>query len=597
MHEIFVTMLNLSLTSCLVVVAIALIRLVFRKAPKKIICALWILVAVRLLCPVFIPSPISVYNIFEFESNPRSYFEYNRDVEITEVEFNTETTLESDEAVKEGSFAVQTFDFYFPTLMRIWFIGTIVMIVVAVISYVRLRYTVRASIKIEDGIFICDEISTPFILGIIRPVIYLPTGIALETKSHVIAHERAHIKRGDFIWKPLSYLILCLYWFNPFIWLAFILFCRDMEMACDEKVIKNMDKDFISRYSEALLNFASGKRLISVCPLAFGEVGVKQRIKSILKYKRSGKIVIGIVIALGIAIAAVFLTGPASTFAIENQEDLEKKVVDETRIPYTDFVGDNSTVSAIVSHMTFPEGLIFDHIELDTSEEPYGLTIVLSGSGDKDFDQFSKNADLAFEHIGNLSSVMFINKDTGELISVASKGTYLPIETIPNPNVQGKGSADYLPSETIIKHSSDGTDSNDAVDYIYNIDADPNTASEENTTTYIVDENADIYSSYRLRDMVMGFYKGYINGDLKMVQISMAKISSMKPTVFEGNPGKVSFLGIVDADKVVSGESNIMYIAFEDKNNDEGTKKFLELHITKEPDGWKVFGYDTIIEN
>lgn len=597
MHEIFVTMLNLSLTSCLIVVAIALIRLVFRKAPKKILCALWILVAIRLLCPVFIPSPISVYNIFEFESNPRSYFEYNGDAEMTEVEFNTETTLESDEAVKEGSFAVQIFDFYFPTLMRIWFIGTIVMIVAAVISYVRLRYTVRASIKIEDGIFVCDEISTPFILGIIRPVIYLPTGIASETKSHVIAHERAHIKRGDFIWKPISYLILCMYWFNPFIWLAFILFCRDMEMACDEKVINNMDKDFISRYSEALLNFASGKRLISVCPLAFGEVGVKQRIKSILKYKRSGKIVIGIVIVLGIAIAAVFLTGPASTFAIENQEDLEKKVVDEARIPYTDFVGDNSTVSAIVSHMTFPEGLIFDHIELDTSEEPYGLTIVLSGSGDKDFGLFSKNADLAFDHIGNLSSVMFINKDTGELISVASKATYLPNETIQNPGVQGEGGTDYLPSETIIRHSSDGTDSNDVVDYIYNIDADPNTASEENTTTYIVEENADIYSSYRLRDMVMGFYKGYINRDLKMVQTSMAKISSIKPTVFEGNPDKTSFLGIVDADKVVSGESNIMYIAFEDKNNDEGTKKFLELHITKEPDGWKVFGYDTIIEN
>lgn len=326
MHEIFVMMLNLSLTSCLIVVAIALIRLVFRKAPKKILCALWILVAIRLLCPVFIPSPISVYNIFEFESNPRSYFEYNGDAEMTEVEFNTETSLESDEAVNESSFIVQTFDFYFPTLMRIWFIGTIVMIATAVISYVRLRYTVRASIKIEDGIFICDEISTPFILGIIRPVIYLPTGIASETKSHVIAHERAHIKRGDFIWKPLSYLILCLYWFNPFIWLAFILFCRDMEMACDEKVINNMDKDFISRYSEALLNFASGKRLISVCPLAFGEVGVKQRIKSILKYKRPGKIVIGIAIAIGIALAAVFLTGPKEAEAVIGDGDASTSI-------------------------------------------------------------------------------------------------------------------------------------------------------------------------------------------------------------------------------------------------------------------------------
>lgn len=430
----------------------------------------------------------------------------------------------------------------------------------------------------KRGGYLCDGITSPFVLGVFNPQIYIPSNLNDEIKAMVLFHEKMHVKRLDFIWKPLGFIVLAIHWFNPLVWIGFIVFCRDLELACDEAVISDMEDEEKIRYSEALFACATRGGGISPCPVAFGEIGVKERIKMVLKYKKSHVAIVVTAIACVIVCGFCFLTSPVNA----------NVRIDENEIPYTDYIGDNSTVSAIVSHMVFPAGYEYDHIELDTKEEPYGLTIVLSGSGDADSDLLFFNADIAFEHIGNLSTVSFINKDTGEVICVVSKaaeGTYLPSETIPEPDVQEENATDFLPSETITNYQSDITDSKDTVEY--------------NVVEYIynVDENIDRYSLYLLQHMTMDFYEAYMAGDLKSVQSYIARISSISPTVFEGDPGKTVFLGMIDADKVVSGESKIMYLAFLDKNNDEGTKKFLELHITKEPDGWKVFGYDVIVEN
>lgn len=576
MYILFSKLVNMSIYGGVFIIAVLLLRVILKKAPKRFVIFLWALATMRLLVPVNIGSSFSVFTLLNSFSN--------RDISEGFVEYsNTPEKTELLLPAIESQVSVHLPDLYMPPVVQIWLAGMIAFAAYAIFSYIKLKRKISVSVK-EDGVYLCDGIASPFILGIFNPQIYLPSNLNDEIKAMVLSHEKMHIKRLDFIWKPLGFVVLAIHWFNPMVWVGFVMFCRDLELACDEAVISKMEDEEKTKYSEALFACAVKSSGIAPCPVAFGEIGVKKRIETVLKYKKPHIAVIAFAAICVIVCGVCFLTGPISN---------AKKNLDEAGIPYTDFVGDNSTVSAIVSHMTFPKGYEFDHIELETSEEPYGLTIVLRGSGDKDFDLFSKNADLAFKHIGNLSSVMFLNKDTGELISVANKGinegTYLPNEVISETNIPGNdknNDTTYLPQETVTKSFLDNTESDSVVEY--------------NIVDYVYNANEDSeskYSLYLLKHMVMGFYEGYINGDLKTVQSYIAKISSISPSIFEGDPKKTKLLGIVDAEKVVSGESKIMYIAFEDKNNDEGTKKFLELHITKEPDGWKVFGYDTIIEN
>ncbi len=192
----------------------------------------------------------------------------------------------------------------------IWLTGNAVMLIYSAVSYLYLRHKVSASVKDRDNIYYCDSIKSPFILGIIKPKIYLPSDIQNDSYDYVIAHEKAHIKRLDHIWKPLAFLILSLYWYNPVLWLSYILFCRDIETACDQKVIKTMETEEIKGYSTALLNFSVNKKAITACPLAFGEIGVKNRIKSILNYKKPAFWIIVISAVLAVAIAVCFLTVP-----------------------------------------------------------------------------------------------------------------------------------------------------------------------------------------------------------------------------------------------------------------------------------------------
>ena len=181
---------------------------------------------------------------------------------------------------------------------------------------VRLRLSVREAVPYKENAFICDAVKSPFILGIISPKIYLSSALAEAEMKHILAHEKAHLRRLDHLWKPFGYLLLSIYWFNPLCWIAYILLCKDIELACDEKVIKDMDFGEKKEYSRVLLSSATQRRLVSVCPLAFGEVGVKERVKSVLRYKRPAFWVITIALVAGLVIAICFLTNPPTEYRI-----------------------------------------------------------------------------------------------------------------------------------------------------------------------------------------------------------------------------------------------------------------------------------------
>lgn len=313
MYEVFTKLLNMSLTASILVLVIIILRFILKKAPKKYICILWVLVALRLICPFSISSVFSAYNMLNqniISNGQVAYFEYNGRTEKPELIFEVPVLVSDNNSTNSMTIGIKNVDVYMPSVMYIWLFGIIVMILYALVSYIELRKEIRASINKEGNIYMCDEINSPFILGMIRPRIYLPSGICEEVREHVVAHERAHIKRLDYIWKPLGFILLSVYWFNPVMWIAYSFLCRDIEAACDEKVISKMDKESIARYSQALLVCALQRRMITACPVAFGETDVKRRIRKALNYKKPSFWIICISLMICIAVTVCFLTNP-----------------------------------------------------------------------------------------------------------------------------------------------------------------------------------------------------------------------------------------------------------------------------------------------
>ncbi len=313
MYEVFTKLLNMSLIASVLVLAVVLLRLVLKKAPKQIVCALWILVAFRLICPISISSSMSVFNVLNFGSGTSSnveYFQYNEKTEKPALSFDLPGLVNDNLSSDSMTIRTRTAGAYLPTVMNIWMVGVIIMLSYALISYVKIKKDVSASIKRIDNVYVCDDIKVPFILGVIRPRIYLPSGLGKSLEENVIAHENAHLKRLDFLWKPLGFLLLSVYWFNPIIWIAYILFCRDIEAACDEKVIEDLDKEGKANYSEALIACASSRKMVTVCPLAFSETNVKERVKNVLNYKKPAFWVIIVTVFALVVVAICFITDP-----------------------------------------------------------------------------------------------------------------------------------------------------------------------------------------------------------------------------------------------------------------------------------------------
>jgi|GEM_PF-1416144 len=308
---LIIHLFNMSITASWIVLAVILLRLLLKKAPKAITVALWGLVGIRLLLPFSIESALSL--IPSAETVPQEIV-YARepmiDSGITAINAVVNPIIIDSFAPSTELTSINPIQIFFAFAELIWIVGMIAMVLYTCISYLRLRLRVREAMPLRENIYVCDRIPTPFILGLFRPRIYLPASMDENDMEYVIAHEKAHLRRGDHLWKPLGFLLLTVYWFNPVLWVAYILLCRDIEFACDERVIRDMGIEDKKAYSTALLNCSIPRRMVSACPLAFGEVGVKQRIKSVLHYKKPAFWIIIVALIATVGIAICFLTNP-----------------------------------------------------------------------------------------------------------------------------------------------------------------------------------------------------------------------------------------------------------------------------------------------
>jgi len=311
MTEAFVRILNMSISASWIVLVVLVLRGVLRKAPKWIMVLLWGIVALRLVCPITLESAMSLLPSAETIS-PKILTEPFAGIHsgIDLVDNVVNPVIRDAYTVTDIEKSGQTFVLGVRFFSRIWVCGMIALSIYTVISYGRLRRKVSTAVRYRENIYQSEYVTSPFILGILRPRIYVPYGMEPQQLAHVLAHERAHIHRGDHWWKPFGYLLLMIHWFNPLMWLAYTLFCRDIELACDEKVIRELNSEQRADYTQALLACSVSHSSIAACPLAFGEVGVKDRVKSVMQYKKPGfwMLLLALLACLGVAVC--FLTDP-----------------------------------------------------------------------------------------------------------------------------------------------------------------------------------------------------------------------------------------------------------------------------------------------
>ena len=388
MDKLFDTVLELSWQAGLIALAVMAVRLVLRKkASRRALCMLWALVALRLLLPVSltVESPVSL----QAEEAPvsRAYHAMQ--------EARTSVPEEAAPAPAESSGAaaavVPTEPAAEPVTLRtfarwlpwIWVIGMGCMAAYMLLSFIWMRLTLRRAEHIRDNVYRCTQWSTPFVLGIIAPCIYVPESVSEEDLPQVLAHERCHIRRWDHVVKPFAFLLLAVNWFNPVLWAAYVLLGRDMENACDEMALKNADAAQRAAYSRALVSCAAQPKMAAVCPLAFGEVAVKERVKNVLHYKKPAVWAAVMVAVAAVIIGACLLTKPAED---KSGYPLDAKKLYALRTPY---VGNNSAVGAILDALGMPEmgdtadsGTYAYSIRLDTNREPMGVTVCYAFAGD-----------------------------------------------------------------------------------------------------------------------------------------------------------------------------------------------------------------------
>lgn len=306
----FLKLANMSISASWLVLAILVLRLVLKKAPKWVNVLHWGIVAVRLVFPFTIESALSLIpstqtipmNI-EMAAKPA----IDSGVEVVNSMVNP--MIAASFTPYPGASA-NPLQIWIPLAAVIWFLGMVLMMSYTVISYWNLRRKVDTAVIYKNNIYHSENVSSPFVLGILKPRIYLPYSMDGKNLDHVVAHEQAHIRRKDHLWKPLGFLLLTVHWFNPLMWLAYVMLCRDIELACDEKVIAKLANEQRADYTEALVACSVNRRMIAACPLAFGEVGVKDRVKSIMNYQKPAFWIIVTALVLCVVVAVCFLTNP-----------------------------------------------------------------------------------------------------------------------------------------------------------------------------------------------------------------------------------------------------------------------------------------------
>ena len=372
MDSLFTSVLEISWQAGLIALAVMAVRPLLRRAPRRAVCMLWLLVALRLLLParLTVESPVSLQ---QPESPPIQAYQELRQQEKVYVSAPPEQRLEM-----AGPAAAQGFALL-DQLPAIWLTGVGCMALYMALSLLRMRWRLRAAPRIQDNVYRCTDWSTPFVLGVLAPRIYVPETVSEQDFPQVLAHERCHIRRWDHVWKPLAFLLLAVNWFNPVLWAAYVLLGRDMERACDEMVLKNATPAQRAAYSRALVACAAQPKMAAVCPLAFGEVAVKERVKNVLNYKKPALWAVILLVVAAAIIGACLLTKPG----YKNVGTLDAEKLFALR---TEYVGDNAAVSGILDALGFRElgssGADYGYaVHLSTDKEPMGITVLYTYEG------------------------------------------------------------------------------------------------------------------------------------------------------------------------------------------------------------------------
>ena len=334
MSHFFLTVLNMSISASWILLAVLLLRLILKKAPKWVAVLLWGIVALRLICPFTIESPLSLIPSAETVS-PQIMQESTPQIDSGISVINSAINpVMADSFSPAAGDSMNPLQLWIPLVTILWPAGVATMLIYMAVSYFRVKKKVCTAVLLRDNIFQSEQVVSPFVLGLVKPQIFLPFRMNETDMSHVIAHEQAHIRRKDHWWKPLGFLLLAVHWFNPLMWLGYILLCRDIELACDERVVKEMDGCEKADYSQALLSCSVNRRVITACPLAFGEVGVKKRVKSILNYKKPAFWIIAVAIMVLSIVAVCFLTNPTTGMDAEMSDFMEAQILEHHRGMY-----------------------------------------------------------------------------------------------------------------------------------------------------------------------------------------------------------------------------------------------------------------------
>ncbi len=311
-------LLEISITASFLIVVILVLRLLLRTSPRWISCAFWGFAGIRLVIPFSIESALCLTPRFP------SVFSHPSNVE-SEIIVSPAASSALQPSHIESTTAQENTDII-SILALVWLIGALGIFTYSVISAVITYRNVIGSVCIKDNVYLCDNISTPFVMGFIKPKIYLPSDISHKDIRYVITHEKAHINRLDHITRPLGFTILCLHWFNPLVWVAYIMFCRDVELACDEKVVKQMGVKEKKNYSNALIRCSAQKTYIKASPIAFAEIGVKKRIVFVLNYKKPALWITLLSLAVCLFVPMCFMSSPVSANDVTEEPPLKASV-------------------------------------------------------------------------------------------------------------------------------------------------------------------------------------------------------------------------------------------------------------------------------
>lgn len=419
MEKIFTVICERGISAGYVILAVIVLRLLFRKSPRWVMGILWALVAIRLICPIVVESPFSVVPkgpLFDKEtSNLKSEQEVQQ---INNLPDQNQTAGKQVAEIKEHTAKQdETKDFWTDKrktdskkmLSTIWLLGMLVLTGYGIFGSLRVEYQLRFAVPVEQQIWECDTIHTSFLWGLFHPRIYLPSGMNEETKRYVIRHERAHQKRGDHWWKVIGYVLLVIYWFQPLMWIAYWIFGRDIEYACDEHVIGNLSFAERKEYAQALLLCGSGRSRRLAGPLAFGGLGVKPRIKNVLSYQKPGRGKIAISLLVCVVVSVCFLTNPKDV----NGMDAEKHPV-------------NMEAGRQLDHVLSDKmHMVFDGKTVQNQR----LQVLLTRNG-KDLTAHVQSADGTIQKklqgaIGENTGWFMVKSEDGSLLEgYASKGEY-----------------------------------------------------------------------------------------------------------------------------------------------------------------------------